>query len=193
MMATCVIQPIDMVKVRIQLKSEQVGRGGKISPFGVISEMLANGRGIGQFYKGLDSALIRQITYTTTRMGIYKSLMSHHEHTSQGKVTLGYKMLFSATAGFIGSLVGNPADLILIRLQADQTLPEESRRNYKNFGDAFKRIIKEEGVMNLWKGSTPTVVRAVVLNLGMLAPFDEAKERLTKFYGEEKETLSIRV
>lgn len=45
----------------------------------------------------------------------------------------------------------------------------------------------------MWKGSTPTVVRAVVLNLGMLAPFDETKERLVKFYGVEKETPMIRV
>lgn len=78
MLATCVIQPIDMIKVRIQLKSEKMGKGAKISPIGVAREMLSNGKGIGQFYKGLDSALIRQITYTTTRMGIYKNLMSHH-------------------------------------------------------------------------------------------------------------------
>ena len=115
MLSTCVIQPIDMVKVRIQLKSEKLGKGAKISPFGVVKEMMSNGKGFMQFYKGLDSALVRQITYTTTRMGIYKSLMNHHEHT-HGRVNMGYKWLFSATAGFIGSLVGNPADLILVRL-----------------------------------------------------------------------------
>lgn len=48
-------------------------------------------------------------------MGIYKSLMSNHQQT-HGSVSMGYKWLFSATAGFIGSLVGNPADLILVRL-----------------------------------------------------------------------------
>lgn len=72
-------------------------------------------------------------------------------------------------------------------------MPVEQRRNYKNFADAFKTIVKEEGAHNLWKGSTPTIVRAVVLNLGMLAPFDESKERLMKFYGVEKETPLIRV
>jgi len=39
-------------------------------------------------------------------------------------------------------------------------------------------VIKEEGVLGLWRGCTPTVVRAVALNLGMLATYDEAKERL---------------
>jgi hypothetical protein len=37
--------------------------------------------------------------------------------------------------------------------------------------------------MNLWKGASPTVVRAMVLNFGMLAPFDEVKERLNSYYG----------
>lgn len=115
MMSTCVIQPIDMVKVRIQLKSEQVGRGVKVSPQMVIREMLQSNGGLLQFYKGLDSALIRQITYTTTRLGIYKSLMQHHQKNHKS-VSMGWKSAYSATAGFIGSLVGNPADLILIRL-----------------------------------------------------------------------------
>jgi hypothetical protein len=45
-------------------------------------------------------------------------------------------------AGFVGSLVGNPADLALIRMQADARLPVAERRNYKNVVDAFKRITK---------------------------------------------------
>lgn len=81
-------------------------------------------------------------------------------------------------AGFVGSLVGNPADLALIRMQADARLPLSERRNYKNVVDAFKRISKEEGFFALWRGATPTVIRAMALNLAMLASYDEVKERL---------------
>lgn len=41
------------------------------------------------------------------------------------------------TAGGLGALVGSPADLTLIRMQADSTLPMASRRNYKGVGDAM--------------------------------------------------------
>lgn len=41
------------------------------------------------------------------------------------------------TAGGLGALVGSPADLTLIRMQADATLPLENRRNYKGVGDAM--------------------------------------------------------
>lgn len=58
-------------------------------------------------------------------------------------------------------------------------LPVAERRNYKNVGDAFKKIVKDEGFFSLWRGSTPTVTRAIVANLAMLAPYDEIKSRLS--------------
>jgi solute carrier family 25 oxoglutarate transporter 11 len=58
MTATCFIQPVDMVKVRIQIKNEEMSKlkaQGKavssVSPFVVIKEILATG-GIKTFYKG---------------------------------------------------------------------------------------------------------------------------------------------
>lgn len=42
------------------------------------------------------------------------------------------------------------------------------------------RIVREEGPLGLWKGASPTVVRAMVLNLGMLAPYDYCKDIFKK-------------
>lgn len=66
-------------------------------------------------------------------------------------------------------------------MQADSRLPEAERRNYKNVVDAFRRIVKDEGFFALWRGATPTVVRAIVLNLAMLSSYDEVKERIMSF------------
>lgn len=90
---------------------------------------------------------------------------------------------YALQAGFIGSLVGNPADLALIRMQADLTMPKAERRNYGNVLNAFYRIVKEEGVTALWRGSTPTIIRALVINLAMLAPYDEVKLRMNQWRG----------
>jgi len=38
MFATCIIQPVDMIKVTIQLKSEE-GHGASISPFAILKEI----------------------------------------------------------------------------------------------------------------------------------------------------------
>jgi hypothetical protein len=61
-------------------------------------------------------------------------------------------------------------------MQADTTLPADQRRNYKGVGDALARIVREEGAGGLFTGAGPTVVRAMALNMGMLASNDQAKE-----------------
>lgn len=45
-------------------------------------------------------------------------------------------------------------------------------------GDAFVRIVREDGVSGLFRGATPTIVRAMALNMGMLASNDQAKESI---------------
>lgn len=86
------------------------------------------------------------------------------------------KALCGLTAGAIGASFGSPADLALIRMQADATLPVAQRRNYKNAFHALYRIVGDEGVLALWKGAGPTVVRAMALNMGMLASYDQGVE-----------------
>ena len=82
----------------------------------------------------------------------------------------------SLTAGAIGSFAGNPADLVLVRMQADSLLPPEQRRNYKHVGDALKRIVAEEGVTSLWKGAVPTISRACAANTFQLVSYDSCKD-----------------
>jgi solute carrier family 25 oxoglutarate transporter 11 len=143
--------------------------------------------GVSRLYTGLDSALLRQATYTTTRMGIYKTLMdwSTVRNKEKGRgVPMWEKSVFSITAGGLASIVGNPADLALIRMQADHNLPEAQRRNYTGVMNALTRIVNEEGVFTLWRGCTPTVMRAMALNFGMLGPYDQAKETLQEVFGD---------
>jgi solute carrier family 25 uncoupling protein 27 len=88
------------------------------------------------------------------------------------------KALSGATAGAVGQLFASPTDLVKVRLQA-QNRAQHSAINavkYKGMTDAFYRIIKEEGVVSLWKGVGPNVQRAALVNLGELATYDQSKE-----------------
>ena len=190
MTATSCIQPIDTVKVRIQLVGEAAIKGVSKSPFAVAKSIYAK-EGLLGFYKGIDSALFRQATYSTARLGLYKYLFNKRKE-EKGEVLTIEKVGISLFAGFIGSMIGNPSDLVLVRFQSDSFLPENQRRNYKNIFQAFFRIIKEEGVATLWRGSAPTVGRAMSMNLGMMTTYDEVKERLNKFKGT-KDQMSTQV
>lgn len=67
-------------------------------------------------YKGLDAALTRQIFYTTSRLGIYNKMFNGWKQSKGGDLTFAEKSVCSVTAGFIGSIIGTPPDLILIRM-----------------------------------------------------------------------------
>ena len=66
-------------------------------------------------------------------------------------------------------MFGSPADLSLIRMQADKTLPVNERRNYTGVVHALSDIVKKEGVGGLFTGAGTTSIRAMALNMGMLA------------------------
>eukprot|EP00445_Apocalathium_hangoei_P040893 CAMPEP_0203968398 /NCGR_PEP_ID=MMETSP0359-20131031/96928_1 /ASSEMBLY_ACC=CAM_ASM_000338 /TAXON_ID=268821 /ORGANISM="Scrippsiella Hangoei, Strain SHTV-5" /LENGTH=294 /DNA_ID=CAMNT_0050906323 /DNA_START=62 /DNA_END=946 /DNA_ORIENTATION=+ len=172
-MATCCIQPVDMVKVRIQIGGAE---GGSTNPIEVTKKLLRE-EGITGMYKGLSAGLTRQVFYTGARLGLYDYFM-------EAASVPGEKMPFwkttacALTAGGIAAVIGNPADLSLIRMQADSMLPVADRRNYTGVGHAFSSIIKAEGVGGLFKGAVPTATRAMALNFGMLGFNSLAKDQL---------------
>ncbi|EEP76346.1 conserved hypothetical protein [Uncinocarpus reesii 1704] len=180
MTATTCIQPIDMIKVRLQLAGEGVRTGPRPSALGVTKEIIASGRVL-DLYTGLSAGLLRQAVYTTARLGFFDTFMAtlNKRAASSGtKVTFGERAAAGLTAGGVAAMIGNPADLALIRMQSDGLKPKEARANYRSVIDALARISKSEGITALWAGAFPTVIRAMALNFGQLTFFSESKSQL---------------
>ena len=88
-------------------------------------------------YKGLDAGLARQMTYGMTRLGVFRTLsdwckrkIERERPTGSAagdqapvQLPLWQKGVCALTAGGIGAMVGNPADLAVVRLTADAGLP----------------------------------------------------------------------
>lgn len=72
MAATCVVQPLDLIKTRMQLS------GGSRTSFAVAGEIVAR-EGFFSLYTGLSAGLLRQATYTTTRLGVYSYLFDFYK------------------------------------------------------------------------------------------------------------------
>lgn len=104
----------------------------------------------------LSAGLLRQATYTTTRLGIYTVLFERLTGADGTPPGFLLKALIGMTAGATGAFVGTPAEVALIRMTADGRLPADQRRGYKNVFNALIRIAGEEGVPTLWRVSEMT-------------------------------------
>ena len=74
------LQPLDLVKTRMQVAKSS--GAAKPSTLSVITSVIKN-EGITTLYNGLSAGLLRQATYTTTRLGIYTWLFE--KFSSDGK------------------------------------------------------------------------------------------------------------
>ncbi|XP_039250064.1 mitochondrial 2-oxoglutarate/malate carrier protein-like [Styela clava] len=177
MAATLFVQPLDLVKNRMQLSGEGGGQRMYKNSFQAISTILRS-EGVVGIYTGLSAGLLRQATYTTTRLGVYTMLMDKVSKKDGTPPNFFTKAALGMTAGAIGAFVGTPAEISLIRMTSDGRLPINEQRGYTSVFNALSRIIREEGLFTLWRGCGPTVSRAIVVNAAQLASYSQAKQVL---------------
>ncbi|KAI8550268.1 hypothetical protein RHMOL_Rhmol06G0091800 [Rhododendron molle] len=134
--------------------------------------------GVAGLFSGVSATVLRQTLYSTTRMGLYEVFKQKWSDPNSGTLPLGRKIAAGLIAGGIGAAVGNPADVAMVRMQADGRLPAAQRRNYKSVVDAISQMAKQEGVTSLWRGSSLTVNRAMIVTASQLASYDQFKETI---------------
>ena len=125
----------------------------------------------------LSAAQLRQLTYSMTRFGVYEALKDRFT-TAETKPSFLTLVAMSSVSGFLGGIVGNPGDILNVRMQHDAALPLDQRRKYKHVFDGLARTAREEGVARLWRGVWPNSSRAVLMTVGQLASYDVFKRML---------------
>lgn len=68
----------------------------------------------------------------------------------------------------------------LVRMMSDGRLPVAERRNYKHVGNAIVRMASEEGVLVLWRGIQPAMLRAMMGSVSQLVSYSQTKRYLIK-------------
>ena len=188
MASGAVTHPIDLVKVRMQLRGEvdkaaaaASSRASTRAP-GMASTFahVLRAEGALGLYKGLTASLMRQASFIGTKFGAYDVLKATLRGEGDEKLPFWKMTACGIGAGAIGAAVGNPADLAMVRMQADGRLPVELRRNYRNGADALMRVAREEGVGALWRGCAPTVNRAMIVTASQMAVYDQAKHYIVE-------------
>ncbi|KAI0916495.1 hypothetical protein AcV5_002973 [Taiwanofungus camphoratus] len=157
--AASITHPLDLTKVRMQA----VGDKRMIASI----RKTVHTAGVRGLFDGITGTWLRQMSYSLCRFWAYdesKKLLGAGPQSPAWQLALAGSM-----AGGIAGLVGNPGEIIMVRLQGDLAKPPEQRLNYKHALDGLVRMVREEGWSSLGRGVGPNVFRAVLMNASQLA------------------------
>jgi len=171
------IHPIDVVKTRIQISAEysKLGMGG--TTMKVVGE-----EGFLALWKGVNAAWLREASYTSLRLGLYepvKILFGANEPNTP----FFKKFLAGSAAGALGSLAGNPFDVLKTKMMAS------AGRESLSMGNIARELYAKQGFAGFYRGIDSNVARAMVLNGTKMGVYDQSKGYVVAATGLSKKSL----
>eukprot|EP01038_Epipyxis_sp_PR26KG_P014894 gene14894-20030_t len=184
-----IIHPFNTLSIRMNLikSSNSNGVANNISFYSYLKETIRN-EGILTLYSGLSAGLLRQIFYSTSRFGFFE--VFRDEIAKHRPVDFLSRLLAGIVSGGLAAVISCPAEVTLVRISNDSTLPIASRRNYKGVINAFYRILKEEGPKTFFSGCGPFVNRAMLVGAVQVGTYDQFKSIFCG-WGVKNELLNV--
>ncbi|CAB9500816.1 Probable mitochondrial 2-oxoglutarate/malate carrier protein [Seminavis robusta] len=172
------IHPIDVVKTRIQISSEY----GKLGMGGTISKITSN-EGVMALWKGVNAAWLREASYTSLRLGLYEPVKVLVGANDPETTTFLKKFAAGSAAGAIGSLAGNPFDVLKTKMMAS------AGKEVPSIGRTAKELFAAQGIQGFYRGIDSNIARAMVLNGTKMACYDQAKGYVVATTGLSKQSI----
>ncbi len=89
------------------------------------------------------------------------------------------KILSGSLSGGLAAAVTSPIELVKTRLQAAGRTPGTPRTSM----GVIRAVVQADGVVGLWKGAMPGLVRSAVLTAAQCATYDEIKRVVLRTSG----------
>ncbi|XP_012154550.1 solute carrier family 25 member 35 isoform X2 [Megachile rotundata] len=169
--------PVDVVKVRLQLQGELEARNSykKIYKNTVhAAYLIAKHEGILALQAGIVPALYFQVVLNGIRLGIYNTAKKYELITNdKGNTDVLKTVIVTGTAGCIGAVLGSPFYMVKTQLQAQsaQSIAVGHQHNYSGTWYAFKSLWKEGGFFALYRGWYANIPRVFVGSATQLTTF----------------------
>ncbi|RHY31977.1 hypothetical protein DYB32_002993 [Aphanomyces invadans] len=174
MAATFLVYPMELLRTRLIVSPV---------PLTIRQEALhiVQTDGIQGFYRGCASGLVGAIPFEGIQFACYefgKTYTTAHRWPAcrwpQDKTQLHTTdhLALGSVAGAVAQLVAYPLDTIKKRLQLQP--------RYHGTMDCLVKVVREEGVLALYRGSIPNLVRLVPYAAVMFASYEAAKDCLNK-------------
>ncbi|KAK3290780.1 mitochondrial carrier domain-containing protein [Chaetomium fimeti] len=171
-MAVCFTHPLDVTKYRMQVLQTRAPMLSTLYTFALRD-------GIPSLWSGLSASILRQSTYSTARFGLYNVLSRQVQQKSgTSKLSTASTVACAGVAGGLAGMIGNPTEVILVRMCADAAKPTTERFRYYDAVTGLYRIGKEEGIRVFGRGLEANIVRSVIMNVSQIAPYAVAKHAI---------------
>jgi len=164
------VHPFEVIKTRMM-----ASEGKNPNPLRLVAD-LGRQEGIPGLYAGLSAGILRQLTYTGLRVGLFNTLTDYFK--DKPKTMYNGKVGVGLSAGAIGAAIVCPVEVSMVRMANDAKLPVEQRRNYGHVFDAIARIGREEGVSAMFRGVGATMGRGMLVTVTQLGTNEQCKEML---------------
>jgi hypothetical protein len=173
------LNPIDVIKIRMQNHSPAYPwpeRGVLASGRRILRE-----EGLRGLERGLSATLMREILYSTIRMGAYEPILHMINHNGNAEYpSPAIKFLSALLSGAIGAALANPTDLVKVQIQATMPGGTATPLPYSGAIEGFRYIYRNHGVQGLFRGATPTMARAAVLTSAQIGSYDSIKNNILR-------------
>ncbi|TEB38112.1 mitochondrial carrier [Coprinellus micaceus] len=171
-------QPLDTIKVRMQLSRSGRATGTKARGFLATGAYIMKRETPLALYKGLGavlSGIVPKMAIRFASFEAYKGLLADKE---TGKTSVGGIFIAGLGAGVTEAVaVVTPMEVVKIRLQAQQHSladPLETPR-YRNAAHAVYTIVREEGFATLYRGVSLTALRQATNQGANFTAYQEIK------------------
>ncbi|KAI0785818.1 mitochondrial carrier [Abortiporus biennis] len=172
-------QPLDTIKVRMQLSKSGRAPGTKARGFIATGAMIVKRETPLALYKGLGAVLTGIVPKMAVRFASFESYKNWLADKETGKTSLGNIFISGLAAGTTEAvLVVTPMEVVKIRLQAQMHSladPLETPR-YRNAGHAVYTIVREEGIRALYRGVSLTALRQATNQGANFTAYQEIKK-----------------
>ena len=146
------------------------------------TKKIVSSEGVTALWKGVNAAWLRESSYTSLRLGLYEPCKIAFGCTTPETTTFIKKFLAGSAAGALGSLAGNPFDVLKTKMMA-------SEGAVPSITGTAKDLLKNQGISGFYRGIDSNIARAMVLNGTKMACYDQMKGIVVKTTGLEKSSL----
>ena len=184
--AILVVTPAEVCKIRMQSQHHSMmdpvqKQHRKYTNVAQTAVTIVREEGIGALYKGIVPTMLRQGCNQAVNFTAYNWIKRKvMDYQGSSELVSWQSLLIGGFSGGMGPMVNNPLDVVKTRMQK-QVIKAGQPTKYTGLGQSCILIAREEGILALWKGITPRLMRIMPGQAITFMTYEFVSKKLIQF------------